>query len=293
MDRAYSSSVPASYPEAPNLTSADQGLLAKAGNENFPVATRLLPRRYRGHLMAVYGFARLVDDAGDEAPPGTRVALLDEIEDDLDRMYSGMARLPVLRELEPAVRACRIPAAPFRALIQANRQDQQVARYARYADLLDYCTLSANPVGRIVLYIFGAATPERFRLADRVCTALQLVEHWQDVPEDLARGRVYLPAEDLERFGCAEADLAGPASGRFRELMAFETGRAAALLDEGAPLVATLRGYARLAVAGYVAGGRAAVASIGAAGYDVTGATPRPRPVRVLAEWLRALARGR
>lgn len=296
MDRAGCSSVtPAlSQTTSPEVAGLDPpgSVLAKASGENFPVASRLLPRRYRRHLLAVYGFARLVDDVGDEVPPDERGNLLQAIEDDLDRMYAGAAQLAVFRELEPTARACGIPPEPFRALIEANRQDQRVSRYRTYQELLDYCTLSANPVGHIVLHVFGVATPERMRLSDRICTGLQLVEHWQDVVEDRARGRVYLPQEDLERFGCGEEDLAAPAPRRVRDLVAFETQRAAGLLDEGAPLVGTLRGFARLAVAGYVAGGRAAVAAIRAAGHDVTGATPRPRPARVLGEWLWLLGRG-
>ncbi len=165
-------------------------------------------------------------------------------------------------------------------LIDANRQDQTVSRYATFDDLLGYCRLSANPVGRIVLHIFGAATPERTRLSDLVCTALQLAEHWQDVAEDFAMGRIYLPQEDMAAFGCTEDDL-GPATReaatgpttvsrratppRLRKLMRFETERAGRLLDEGAALTGTLRGWARLAVAGYVAGGRATLAALAAA----------------------------
>jgi phytoene/squalene synthetase len=145
-----------------------------------------------------------------------------------------------------------------------------------------------------VLYIFGAATPERMRLSDRICTALQLAEHWQDVAEDLANGRVYLPAEDLARFGCTEADLARPAAGMaVRDLMRFETDRAAGLLDQGAPLVGTLRGAARLAVAGYLAGGRAALAAIRAQRYDVLSATARPRKPKMAAELVKAYTRGK
>ena len=125
------------------------------------------------------------------------------------------------------VAECQVPAQPLHDLIQANRQDQQVTRYQTFAELARYCELSANPVGQIVLYIFGAATPERIALSDRICTALQLAEHWQDVAEDLANGRIYLPAEDLERFGVTEADLAAPGAGRaVRDLMRFETDRA-------------------------------------------------------------------
>ncbi len=270
---------------------------AKAADENFPVALRLLPGRYRRHLSAVYGFARSADDMGDEAPPDERLALLDELEADLGRLYRPGGegpRLPVIQALAPAVAQCAIPAQPFLDLIQANRQDQVVTHYQTFDELLGYCRLSANPVGRIVLYVFGAATPARERLSDLVCTALQLAEHWQDVAEDLRAGRVYLPAEDLAGHGVTAADLAAPsAPPQVRALIAAEVRRAAGLLDEGAPIVGTLRGFVRAAVAGYVAGGRAALAAITASGCDVLAATPRPRKHRVAAELLRAYLTGR
>jgi squalene synthase HpnC len=287
---------------------------AKASAENFPVALRFLPRRYRGHLAAVYGFARSADDMGDEAAAQERLDLLDELEADLRRLYrmvpqpdgaasggtghgdadGGPPRLAVVRALAPAVVACAIPAQPFLDLIAANRQDQVVSRYPTYGDLLEYCRLSANPVGRIVLHIFGAATPGREALSDQVCTALQLAEHWQDVAEDLRAGRIYLPQEDMDRFGCTERDLAAPHAGpKVRALIAFEERRARDLLDAGAPIVGTLRGAARTAVAGYVAGGRAALAAIAASGHDVLSATPRPGKARVAAELMRAYVAGR
>ena len=189
---------------------------------------------------------------------------------------------------------CDVPAQPLLDLIQANRQDQIVTRYATFAELERYCELSANPVGQIVLCIFGAATPKRVMLSDNICTALQLAEHWQDVAEDLAQGRIYLPAEDLERYGCTEADLAASTAGAaVRRLMMFEVNRAADLLDQGAPLVGTLRGAARLAVAGYLAGGRAALAAIRAQRYDVLSGTPRPRKPRLAGELVKAYVRGR
>ena len=294
-------------PAAPSAIAIAAEAASKAASENFPVALRVLPERYRRHLAALYGFARSADDMGDEAPAGERLALLDELEADIHRLYgwarpeeevpgsgAGGPRLTVVRALAPAVADCAIPAAPFLDLIQANRQDQAVSRYPVFGDLLAYCTLSANPVGRVVLHIFGAATPARVALSDLVCTALQLAEHWQDVAEDLRAGRIYLPREDMDRFGCSEQDLAdGSAPPQLRELLAFEVGRAREMLDQGAPIVGTLRGAARLAVAGYVAGGRAALAAIKASGYDVLAATPRPRPGRVAAELVRACATGR
>ena len=277
----------------PGRTPADvQAILGKAGHANFPVASRLLPRRHRTHLMAVYGFARLVDDIGDEAPPGDRLPLLDAVAADVERLYAGgTPRLPVVATLAGTVRATGLPEKPLLDLIEANRRDQVVTRYATYDDLLGYCALSANPVGLIVLHLFGRATPHRVTLSDRVCTALQLAEHWQDVAEDLGNGRVYVPQEDLDAYGCTEDDLAAPhANERVRALMAFQTDRAADLLDLGAPIVGTLRGFARVAVAGYVAGGRAAIAAIRKADHDVLSATPRPRAARLIPEFARALA---
>jgi squalene synthase HpnC len=284
----------------PAVTRAEE-VVANASGENFPVALRLLPERHRRHLTALYCFARLTDDLGDEArekgqaDAGLRLRLLDELTADVHRIYAGQTPdAPVMRQMADTVGECQIPAQPLLDLIQANRQDQQVTRYPTFGDLARYCELSANPVGQIVLYIFGAATPDRVTLSDRVCTALQLAEHWQDVAEDLANGRIYLPAEDLDRFKVTEADLAVPAAGPgVRNLMRFETDRAQKLLDEGAPLVGTLRGAARLAVAGYLAGGRAALAAIRAQRYDVLSATARPRKPRMAAELVKAYARGR
>jgi squalene synthase HpnC len=289
----------------PSQTHAEE-VVANAPGENFPVALRLLPARHRRHLTNLYFFARLTDDLGDEARDAEasdgnadvtdfRLGLLDELAADVDRIYSGgTPQSPVMRAMAETVRECGVPAQPLLDLIQANRQDQQVTRYPAYADLERYCELSANPVGRIVLYIFGVATGERIALSDNICTALQLAEHWQDVAEDLGHGRIYLPGEDLERFGCSEADLAAPAVNEaVRQLMVFETDRASRLLDRGAPLVGTLRGSARLAVAGYLAGGRAALAGIRRQHYDVLRGTPRGRKPRLAAELAKAYLRGR
>ena len=284
----------------PSVTRAEE-VVANASGENFPVALRLLPARHRRHLTNLYFFARLTDDLGDEARDQQadvselRLRLLDELAADVDRIYAGgTPESPVMRAMADTVRECGVPARPLLDLIQANRQDQQVTRYRTFAELEQYCELSANPVGQIVLYIFGVATPQRVALSDSICTALQLAEHWQDVAEDLGNGRIYLPGEDLERYGCTEADLAAPTAGpAVRELMIFETDRASRLLDEGAPLVGTLRGGARLAVAGYLAGGRAALAAIRAQEHDVLSGTPRPRKQRLAAELVKAYVRGR
>jgi squalene synthase HpnC len=282
---------------------------AKASAENFPVALRVLPKRWRAHLTALYGFARLADDIGDEPLPGlppgataetvtaTRLKLLDDLEQDVRRIYDDGApepELQAIRALARTVRDCAVPAQPLYDLIQANRQDQLVTRYETYQDLEDYCRLSANPVGQMVLYVMGAATPERIAASDSICTALQVIEHSQDVAEDLANGRVYLPRQDMDAHGVTEADLAQPTAGRnVRDLLQFEADRAARLLDAGAPLVGTLKGAARLAIAGYVAGGRATLKAIDAARYDVLRATPRPGKKDTLALMASCYIKGR
>jgi squalene synthase HpnC len=274
-----------------------EAVLAKAAHENFPVAPRFLPRAWRGDLMAVYGFARLVDDIGDgDLPPGgadavllglpreradDRPALLDALEADLARVFDSARggappRHPLLRELIPTVRRGGLTPDPFRALVEANRLDQRVRRYATYDELLGYCELSANPVGRLVLAITGTSSPERIRRSDAVCTALQLIEHLQDVAEDLARDRIYLPADLMRRFLVTEADLAAPtANASVRTLVAYLTDRARRLLDEGTPLMNGVPGRLRLLLAGFVGGGHAAAQAIAAAGYDVLAGPPR------------------
>ncbi|MFK4144971.1 squalene synthase HpnC [Streptomyces sp. NPDC004065] len=279
----------------------ERATLDKAAGENFPVAPFFLPRAWREDLMAVYGFARLVDDIGDGdlAPGGEdarllgvpdadaedRLALLDAFEADLRRVFDGTPRHPLLRRLQPAVRRRGLTPGPFLGLIAANRQDQLVTRYETYEDLVAYCELSANPVGRLVLAVTGTSTPERVRRSDAVCTALQIVEHLQDVAEDLRRDRVYLPAQDMKRFHVQEADLAAPAAGAaVRALVAYEAERARLLLNEGAPLVGSVHGRLKLLLAGFVAGGRAAIAAIAAADYDVLPGPPKPGKAQLLRE---------
>ena len=278
------------YATAPDAT------LAKAAGENFPVALRLLPSRHRRHLMAVYLFARTVDDIGDLAPAGDRQRLLADLEADVARLYGagGDPALPAVRGLAATVTRCSIPMRPLVDLIRANQQDQVVTRYQTYDELAAYCELSANPVGRIVLHVFGAYSPARASLSDSICTGLQIAEHLQDVAEDARAGRIYLPARDMLAFGCQEGDLTAPrAAPRLRRLIEFEADRARSLIDAGAPLIGTLRGAARVAVSGYVAGGRAALAAIAEAGYEVLGATRRPATARTVRELATAWVRGR
>lgn len=260
--------------------SADTVLLAASG-ENFSVAPVVLPAATRRHLEALYSYARLVDDIGDTAE-GDRLAVLDALASDLDRVWSGNPSYPVLKALVPTVHSCDLDPEPFHRLIDANRQDQRVTRYETFDDLLRYCTLSADPVGRMVLGVFGLSTPDRIALSDKVCTALQLAEHCQDVAEDFGRGRIYLPREDMAAFGVSEADLAQPtASPAVRNLMAFEVGRAHTILDQGAPLVGLVNGRLRLAIAGFVGGGRAALDAIRRAGYDVLPGPPKAPKARI------------
>jgi squalene synthase HpnC len=278
---------------AEDAVPGESAVLPLSTEENFSVATRLLGRETRDHVLAIYGFARLADQLGDEAP-GDRLALLDRLEADLDRVYDGEPRHPLMLRLQPTVRTRDLPREPFARLIEANRRDQTQAVYATFDDLVDYCTLSANPVGELVLHVFGAATPERIALSDRVCTGLQLVEHWQDVAEDHGRGRIYLPAADMERFGVRADDLgSGETLPALRALMAFEVRRAREWLDAGAPLVGTLRGRARFAVAGYVGGGRANADAIAAAGYDVLAGPPKAKTANRARATLRAFRMGR
>jgi squalene synthase HpnC len=260
-----------------------QLVMAQARDENFPVASILLGRRQRAQLLAVYGVARLIDDIGDEAT-GDRDALLDWVDRELDRVFSGEpAEHPAMRALAASVGEHPLPADPFRRLVQANRQDQSVTSYQTFDELLGYCRLSAAPVGELVLHVFGAATSERLALSERICAGLQVTEHIQDVAEDYARGRVYMPREDLERFGCSEADLASTSPGpELRHVIAFEVERARALLREGAPLARSLPARPRAAVAGFIAGGRAALESIERSGYEIYG-PPAPRTRRAFA----------
>jgi squalene synthase HpnC len=269
-----------------------EAVLARASRENFVVASRLLPQQVRSHLVAIYGFARLVDDIGDESS-GDRLAQLAWVEREVDTIDAGgTPSHPLMRGLAATIRTLHLPPDPFRQLIEANRRDQTISRYETYEELLAYCELSANPVGRLVLRVLGVTTPGSERLSDAICTGLQLAEHWQDIAEDFGRGRIYLPREDFRRFGCTEEDLrASTASPALRRLVAFEVGRARELLLRGSPLVHTLRGRLRLALAGYVAGGHAALDAIERADHDVLAFRPRPSRARRVGRTLVELAR--
>ena len=203
--------------------------------ENFSVVTRLTPREHRPAFRSIYAFCRWSDDLGDEVgDPLRSLELLDWWRGELRDLYEGRARHPVMIALGETVERYGIPIGPFEALISAFEQDQSVTEYQSYEQLLDYCTRSADPVGHLVLHVAGAFSPENARLSDATCTALQLANFWQDVARDLAIGRIYLPREDRDRFGVAEADLRAlrftPA---FAALMKFEVERTRAPLRRG------------------------------------------------------------
>jgi phytoene synthase len=290
----------------PTLAPHQREILARTRTENFPVALRVLPESIRTALTAIYGYARLVDETGDGAPTAPfdgaptapidettraeRLDRLDALEVELDRAVNGCAVDPLFVALQEAIAAHDLSRRHLAALIEANRRDQRVSGYESWESLREYCRLSAEPVGRLVLEIFGRATPERERLSDDVCSALQLLEHCQDVGEDLGRGRVYLPVQDMARFGCDRAMLSrSHTSPQLRSLIAFEVDRARGLLASGRPLVASLRGAARVAVAGYVAGGHATARALARCDHDVLALEVRPARRHIIGYLLREL----
>lgn len=213
--------------------------LAETHYENFHVATWFLPGRLRPHFHAIYAYCRVSDDLGDEVGDTAQsLALLDLWGRELDECYEGRARHPVFVALAETIRACSIPKEPFADLLTAFRQDQVVTRYSTMQDVLGYCRYSANPVGRLVLYTCGYSDEERFRLSDATCSALQLANFWQDVRVDWAKDRVYLPQEDMRRFGVSDATIEhGVATAEFRELLKFEVDYARDLFHRGLALI--------------------------------------------------------
>ena len=265
--------------ETPLVHTAEQGYalcadLARTHYENFTVGSWLLPRDKRKHIYAVYAFCRTVDDLGDEHE-GDRLQALDEWEQDLRRCYDDTPRHPYMIALRETIRAFDIPIEPFLKLIHANRMDQTTTRYPSYSDLEHYCRHSANPVGRLVLYVFGYQDDQRLRLSDYTCTALQLANFWQDVARDYAMGRIYVPLEDMQRFGYTEDQLArGLFTRQFRDLMELEVERARDLFRRGLKLVETLQGRFKLDVALYSVGGMKVLDAIERQGYNVLGRRP-------------------
>jgi len=286
------------------LASASAAAFARRARlENFPVASRFLSPTLRADLGGVYAAARLIDEAGDAAP-GDRLTILDRLDAEIDLLAAGEARFPAFELLLPAVRERQLDPAPLHDLVQANRQDQTVTQYETFDDLRGYCRLSADPVGRLVLDLFGYLTPERIRLSDQICTALQIAEHLQDIGEDLGAGRLYVPQESLARFDLSSATLAALADpntaasvtggdrARVSGMLVAEARRARSLLRAGSPLIGLLPFRLRVAVAGFVGGGHAALDAVVAAGSAAIGSTPRPRPARLIRHLAVGLATG-
>jgi squalene synthase HpnC len=265
---------------------------AQISAENFPVAMRMIPKGPRAQLIKLYAFARFVDDVGDEAP-GDRTALLALIEQDVRGLQNrGTDQLAIepVRALKSLVDEFGVPIDAFLDLIEANRLDQYTAQYATFDDLLQYCRLSAAPIGRVVLHIARAVSDRNIADSDLVCAGLQVLEHCQDVGEDARAGRVYLPANDLHEAGVAGAELlAGTTSGALRGVVNLQVVRAIQLLDPGRALVGRLTGWPRLAVAGYAAGGFATAAALRKAQYDVLAAHIAPSKARTAVHALRLI----
>jgi squalene synthase HpnC len=264
-------------PDAPSAVPSQGGArrycgqLAQSHYENFTVASLLLPRRLRRHFHAVYAYCRWADDLADESAQGEEaLRLLRWWRDELHRCYAGEPRHPVMVALRETIERFAIPMQPFLDLLAAFEQDQRVKRYATFDELLGYCRNSANPVGRLVLYLCEACTETNAALSDEICTGLQLANFWQDVAHDLDIGRVYLPKEDRRRFGYTDDDLHGrrftPA---FAELMRFEVERTRDCFRRGQPLVERVPTDVRLDIDLFLRGGLAILDKIEACGYDV------------------------
>jgi squalene synthase HpnC len=250
--------------------------LAETHYENFHVATWFLPERLRPHFHAIYAYCRVSDDLGDEVGnPEQSLALLDLWGRELDACYEGHARHPVFVALAETIRACSIPREPFADLLTAFRQDQTVTRYATMQDVLGYCRYSANPVGRLVLYACGYSDEERFRLSDATCSALQLANFWQDVKVDFAKDRVYLPQEDMRRFGVTDATIQqGIATPEFRALLKYEVDYARNLFQQGLPLIAMVDRDLAVDLDLFSRGGLEILNAIERENYDVLRARP-------------------
>ncbi len=254
--------------------------------ENFPVASFLLPRALRPAVVAIYRFARAADDIADEGnvPPAARLAALDRYRRALDAIADGHppAEAP-FAELAAAIAAFDLPLAPFAALLSAFRQDVTTHRYSTYADVLDYCRRSANPIGRLLLHLYRVTAPELQERSDAICTALQLVNFWQDIAIDWRIGRVYLPREDLSRFGVDEMQIADARCDEaWRMLLEFETARTRALLESGRSLALALPWRLALELRGVLAGALRILDGIDAVAGDVF----RHRPQIKRADWV-------
>ena len=265
--------------------------LAESHYENFHVATWFLPKALRPHFHSIYAYCRISDDLGDEVGDrSVALALLELWGRELDACYEGRARHPVFVALAETIRACAIPKEPFADLLTAFRQDQTVTRYATMRDVLGYCRYSANPVGRLVLYACGEAGEENFRLSDATCSALQLANFWQDVRVDYAKGRVYLPQDDMRRFGMSDETIAqGVATPEFRALLRYEVDFAHSLFEQGLPLIGRVNRDLAIDLDLFSRGGLEILRAIERRNYDVLSARPAISRRTKLALALRAL----
>lgn len=258
--------------------------------ENFPVAMRVLPAGHRDRLRRIYAVVRHIDDLGDEVP-GDRTTLLRAFDQDLTVLdEGGVPSTPCLRSLRSVMHECPLPAGALHDLVRANLLDQQKHTYPTFHDLLGYCALSADPVGRLVLAAFDARDPALTPLSDRICSALQVLEHCQDVAEDHDAGRIYLPTDDLHRAGITDGDLRSPRHrSALRAVVLIQVHKARAMLREGEPLLGRLHGWGRLAVAGYLAGGLATAAALDHAHGEVIDQAPRPGRLETVHQLTRLL----
>ncbi len=288
--------LPAAYriPEvAPSLAEARAYCqrLAESHYENFHVVSRFLPKALRPHFHAIYAYCRISDDLGDEVGDcSSALALLHVWGQELDACYEGRARHPVFVTLAETIRACSIPREPFADLLTAFRQDQTVTHYATMQDVLGYCRYSANPVGRLVLYACGEVSEENFRFSDATCSALQLANFWQDVRVDFAKGRVYLPQDDMRRHGVSDETIAkGVATPEFRALLQEEVDYARSLFEAGLPLIGRVNRELAVDLDLFSRGGLAILRAIEQQGYDVLRARPSLSKRAKLALAMRAI----
>jgi squalene synthase HpnC len=287
------SALPPEYaipPVAPSLAEARQYCRKLATNhyENFSVATWFLPKRLRQHFYNVYAYCRISDDLGDEVgDPRASLQLLDAWQQELEACYAGSPKHPVFVALSETVQAFEIPKHEFSDLLTAFRQDQTVTRYKSFDDLLGYCKNSANPVGHLVLYLCGYKDSERQLLSDFTCTALQLANFWQDVSVDYAKGRIYLPLEDLHRFAVSEDDIAHQRNtSAFVEMMKFEVERAREWFRQGLPLIQKVSRELAVDIELFSRGGQEILNAIEAQGFGVLGRRPvisKPRKLALVA----------
>jgi squalene synthase HpnC len=287
------SRLPAAYAIPPSAPSLDESReycrrLARTHYENFSVATWFLPKHLRQDFLNVYAYCRISDDLGDEVgDPAAALALLDEWEAELDACYQGSPRHPVFVALAETVRKLHIPKHEFSDLLIAFRQDQTVTRFGTFNDVLNYCRYSANPVGHLVLYLCGYHDPERQQLSDYTCTALQLANFWQDVSVDYAKGRIYLPLEDLRNYSVSEDDIVQKRNtSAFCEMMKFEVARAREWFDRGLPLVKKVDKALAVDLELFSRGGQEILNAIERQGYAVLGRRPaisKPRKLALVA----------